>query len=61
MARPRPHTIVKRRQMSGLGVDLITVSTDAPVGDSPLSDPRVLLLLGAALGAGITTILFTWK
>lgn len=45
-----------------LGIDLVTISTDAaPGGNALTSDPRVLLLLGAAIGAGVVSLIFTWK
>jgi hypothetical protein len=44
-----------------LGTNLVTVSTDTPVTQQITQSPLTVLLLGAALGAGIVTLIFTWK
>jgi hypothetical protein len=55
------------RSFRGVGDSLFTVTANTSGGNSPppppidTSDPLVTLLLGAALGAGVVALIFTWK
>jgi hypothetical protein len=54
------------RAIRGVGDNLFTVTantSDPNSSSTPIdtSNPLVTLLLGAALGAGVVTLIFTWK
>lgn len=52
------------RSAKGIGDSLFTVTANTQdTNASPIdpSNPLVTLLLGAALGAGVVTLVFTWK
>lgn len=56
----------RRRSVRGVGDNLLTVTANTQSsgsGTSPIdtTNPLVILLLGAALGAGVVTLVFTWK
>lgn len=64
MIRGRPN-VRYLRSAKGVGDSLFTVTANTNDGaaQSPVdsSNSLVVLLLGAALGAGVVTLIFTWK
>jgi hypothetical protein len=62
-----PHRYTPRHPqpaLHGMGSDPFTVTVSTPSTNSApvdTSSPLVMLLLGAALGAGVVTLIFTWK
>lgn len=62
MNRPTPRH--PQPALHGIGSDPFTVTVSTPsTSSSPVdsSNPLITLLLGAALGAGLVTLIFTWK
>lgn len=51
-----------RNPRRAVGDSLFTVTANTQDTTAPApSNPYVILLLGAAIGAGVVTLVFTWK